>query len=432
MDDRSSLLGLPFVMPAQAQKHVTHNEAIRALDALVQLSVKSRSLSAPPQSPAEGDRYIIGSDPTESWSDREGRIAAWQDGAWAFFKPQSGWLAYCEAESALLMSDGADWSSPTLDINESPAKFGINTDADTTNRFALKSDAALLSHDDVTPGSGDIRISLNKAGPDKTASLIFQDNYAARAEMGLSGEDNFSFKVSPDGSTFQTALKVDAQTGRVEFPQGLSGSAQLSGYPQGGLSGYDHYFVDPANGNDSHNGRSLAQAWKSLDSLENELTIGRRTLIDIAGDILWNRYVTINFPISNLTFRGITADGTGYINRKIVVTDSVNVSGYPGLLNFNCPAHLYFYKIDIELASSSAYPFLFFDSTSGYIKTTDMTLSKTGTGSGTVFGLQRSFIPSQHDNLTITPGASGHMASGVSSGSDPNAHWNYPSNVTAF
>ena len=51
----------PYILAAQAQKHVTHNEALRLLDGLVQLSVLDRDLTAPPGSPADGDRYIVAS-----------------------------------------------------------------------------------------------------------------------------------------------------------------------------------------------------------------------------------------------------------------------------------------------------------------------------------------------------------------------------------
>ena len=46
--DQTTNLKLPYIMPSQAQKHVTHNEAIRALDALVQLCVLDRDLSRHP------------------------------------------------------------------------------------------------------------------------------------------------------------------------------------------------------------------------------------------------------------------------------------------------------------------------------------------------------------------------------------------------
>ncbi len=58
--DSSTHLELPFILPEQAQKHVTHNEAIAALDTLTQLAVLDRDLGTPPADPAVGDRYIVG------------------------------------------------------------------------------------------------------------------------------------------------------------------------------------------------------------------------------------------------------------------------------------------------------------------------------------------------------------------------------------
>ena len=51
MSDTTTHLGLPYLLAAQAQKHVTHNEALRLLDAMVQLSVLDRTRTAPPASP---------------------------------------------------------------------------------------------------------------------------------------------------------------------------------------------------------------------------------------------------------------------------------------------------------------------------------------------------------------------------------------------
>lgn len=42
-------LSLPYLIAAQSQKHVTHNESLRALDVVVQLAVEDRDLSAPRQ-----------------------------------------------------------------------------------------------------------------------------------------------------------------------------------------------------------------------------------------------------------------------------------------------------------------------------------------------------------------------------------------------
>jgi hypothetical protein len=44
MSDATTRLLLPYILAAQAQKHVTHNEALQILDGLVQLSVLDRDL----------------------------------------------------------------------------------------------------------------------------------------------------------------------------------------------------------------------------------------------------------------------------------------------------------------------------------------------------------------------------------------------------
>jgi len=44
MSDATTNLALPYILAAQAQKHVTHNEALRLLDGIVQLSSPLRCL----------------------------------------------------------------------------------------------------------------------------------------------------------------------------------------------------------------------------------------------------------------------------------------------------------------------------------------------------------------------------------------------------
>ncbi|WP_065323926.1 DUF2793 domain-containing protein [Tritonibacter mobilis] len=51
---RSELLDLPNLMPAQAQKHVTHNEALHHLDLVVQLVLEETERDTPPGAIATG------------------------------------------------------------------------------------------------------------------------------------------------------------------------------------------------------------------------------------------------------------------------------------------------------------------------------------------------------------------------------------------
>ena len=49
MSDTTTNLQMPYILAAQAQKHVTHNEALRLLDGLVHLSVRGAARTAPPR-----------------------------------------------------------------------------------------------------------------------------------------------------------------------------------------------------------------------------------------------------------------------------------------------------------------------------------------------------------------------------------------------
>lgn len=114
MSETTAHLALPFLMAAQAQKHITHNEALRMLDAMVQLSVTTRALAAPPEIPVEGARYIVASGASGVWSGWDGNIACWLDGAWMRFPPKPGWLAWVGDEAQVLIWTGTTWG-PLVD-----------------------------------------------------------------------------------------------------------------------------------------------------------------------------------------------------------------------------------------------------------------------------------------------------------------------------
>lgn len=103
-------LGIAYLEAAQSQKHVSVNEALSALDTMVLLAVLDRDLTAPPASPAEGDRYLVASGATGAWAGQAGRIAAWQAGAWVFRIPRNGWRAWVEDEAAPVFYYGGAWS----------------------------------------------------------------------------------------------------------------------------------------------------------------------------------------------------------------------------------------------------------------------------------------------------------------------------------
>ena len=206
--DFSAKLSLPYLLPNQAQKHVTMNESLRALDALMQLAVTSITETEVPDAPEDGARYIPANGSTGVWADAAGQLASYQDGAWRFYAPQVGWLAWVETESALYVFDGQVWRRPAT--AHSATQLGINTEADAFNRLALKAPASLFDHE----GEGH-QLKINKADSADTASLVFQTAYAGHAELGLAGNNNFNLKVSQDGQSFANAILVRADNGNV-------------------------------------------------------------------------------------------------------------------------------------------------------------------------------------------------------------------------
>lgn len=203
-EETSALLGLPYIQAAQAQKHVTHNEALRKLDVLVQATAIARDRNTPPAGPAEGDRYVLGAAPTGDWAGQAQALALFETGVWQFFTPQTGWRVYIIEQGVTAMFNGTAWTTA-----QAPTELGINTAADDTNRLAVASDAVLFTHD----GAGH-QLKINKASASDTASLLFQSNWQGRAEMGLAGNNDFSIKVS-DGTSWFDAMRFGNATGHV-------------------------------------------------------------------------------------------------------------------------------------------------------------------------------------------------------------------------
>ncbi|WPO39026.1 DUF2793 domain-containing protein [Tardiphaga sp. 42S5] len=212
-------LKLPFIESGQAQKHVTHNEALRILDAAIQISVLDVTRTVPPASPAEGARHIVAAGASGAWSGHTLAIATWQDGAWTFLVPKAGWCVWSIADDVMMVFDGDGWRDLRNLALDNVDHLGVHTDADSSNRFSVKSDAVLLSHDDVTPGSGDLRVTFNKSNSARDVGLTFQSNYSPRALMGLLGDDNLTVKVSADGVSYRTAMTVDRASGQASFEQ---------------------------------------------------------------------------------------------------------------------------------------------------------------------------------------------------------------------
>jgi hypothetical protein len=114
-------LRLPLLQAAQAQKHVTVNEALLRLDALSQLVIQSRTLAAPPPSPVSGSVFAVPAGATGAWSGRQGCLALWMNGGWEFTTPVTGWCGWIADERASAFFDGSTWMTGATAISASGA-----------------------------------------------------------------------------------------------------------------------------------------------------------------------------------------------------------------------------------------------------------------------------------------------------------------------
>jgi hypothetical protein len=102
--------GLPLLAAGQAQKEVTHNEAINAIDLRLQLSVLSRSQTDPPDAPQPGDTYIVPPGATGAWEGAAGKVAVHDGFGWQIYLPATGAVAWVADErGCIVLNDG--WSS---------------------------------------------------------------------------------------------------------------------------------------------------------------------------------------------------------------------------------------------------------------------------------------------------------------------------------
>jgi hypothetical protein len=182
--DTTPNLSLPFIVAAQAQKHVTHNEALRTLDAVVQLMVLDKDQSAPPGSPEEGARYIVAADPTGDWSGQAGKVAARQDGAWAYYAPRAGWLAWVADEDRLYAWGGSGWAPLPIRFADGAgiaddagnAQLVFHTAADAVNQVGIGNAATGTAPRIAAEGSDpniDLHLAAKGTGAVRSEGPVF-------------------------------------------------------------------------------------------------------------------------------------------------------------------------------------------------------------------------------------------------------------------
>ncbi len=353
-------LSLPYIASGQAQKHVTHNDALIRLDALIHLMVASRTQALPPAVPAETEAYLVPADGEGVFAGRMDQLALFEDGGWIFLEPRKGWQCWIEDEAELHVWTGSQWrrASPLSEFGAS--LWGVNATADETARLAVSSEASLFNH----AGAGH-QIKLNKAAAGDTAGLLFQDAFSGRAELGLAGDDDFHFKVSADGSSWTEAMVIEAASGIVRLPASpwaagtsllVNGDMQVNqrGFAGGALAagdyGFDRWKADTGGANLSLSGFDVTLASGAIVQLVEPELWGLGSLASVPLCLSVDGLSGGSLSVQIGSQSGSIAPGAG--RRSLTLTPAAGDVGAIGVRLAPVSGPVSFKRVKLELGSA--------------------------------------------------------------------------------
>ncbi|MPZ57627.1 MAG: DUF2793 domain-containing protein [Rhizobiales bacterium] len=246
-------LGLPEIAAAQAQKHVTHNEALQILDAVVRTRVISIGDTSPPGSPSDGDVYIPGAGATGAWAGLDQTIVFALDGGWFPITPLAAWIVDNLADGVRYRYDGSAWRP--LMFAQVASKFyptiGASTasnqpvpDADTLYltpfECRMKMTLTSLAIRVVTAGTGSsVKMALwaDKNGRPIGAPLAANNTGAATTSNGTTVSQAISLTLHPGvywvgsvhtGSPLPQCVRVANTDSSVSSQMGVSDLTNVS------------------------------------------------------------------------------------------------------------------------------------------------------------------------------------------------------------
>ncbi|TGX54769.1 DUF2793 domain-containing protein [Sphingomonas gei] len=108
-EETTPRLALPLLQPGQAQKEMTHNEALALLDLGVHAAVIDANVDTPPASPVPGACWLLGAAPVDAWAGHPRALAGWSTSGWYFFEPHEGMQVWLGPERGNGVFSGGVW-----------------------------------------------------------------------------------------------------------------------------------------------------------------------------------------------------------------------------------------------------------------------------------------------------------------------------------
>ncbi|MBA2920052.1 DUF2793 domain-containing protein [Sphingomonas sp. MAH-20] len=110
MSLESARLALPFIAAGQAQKELTHNEALALIDAGLAAAAESAGSDEPPAAAAAGQCWVVGAAPTGLWTGHADELACWTDGGWRFLPAVEGMRVWLKDQRLWAAREAGGWA----------------------------------------------------------------------------------------------------------------------------------------------------------------------------------------------------------------------------------------------------------------------------------------------------------------------------------
>ncbi|MBX3563122.1 MAG: DUF2793 domain-containing protein [Sphingomonas sp.] len=108
-DSLTPRLALPLLAAGQAQKEMSHNEALARIDMTLHGNIIAADAEIPPGAPEPGQCWILGSVPEADWAGHPHELAGWTGGGWRFVAPCEGMRLWLGINGGFALFSGGEW-----------------------------------------------------------------------------------------------------------------------------------------------------------------------------------------------------------------------------------------------------------------------------------------------------------------------------------
>jgi len=189
-------LNLPYILTAQAQKEVTHNDALNLLDIFTRPVVQAIGQNVPPGSPETGSCYAVGASPSGAFIGHEHAVACYTSNGWLFAAPFKWLEVVNEADQARYVYDGSAWVPFGMILRDSGEYLRVE-------RF------------EETLSCSGASVTLATPIPDRATVLAVN----TRVNTAITGASSFDIGVSGDLARYGDDVGIALDTTNIGLSQ---------------------------------------------------------------------------------------------------------------------------------------------------------------------------------------------------------------------